>query len=148
MEATFDDIKNHLMELGLNDDAGELTESAWNQFDKITDWTTPRNGYFSCLEDFVENETPKELSDPYDDEKSGDYHPYVVLSNKGVPLHFGYTEDYDQYANEISNDGYPITVETCEKGYREDIAEQWVKAMVDEFVGQYHHKPFLQDKFY
>ena len=147
---TFDDIKNRLIESGLNDDAGELTEIAWQHFNETFDWTVPRKDYFYCLDELDNDDDQKLLTgDLYEkDMNSGEFHPFVVLSNKGVPLYFGYTDNYDQYAGESIYDGYPISVETCEKGYTEKIAEKWVKDMVAEFKEEFRYEPFLQDKFF
>ena len=108
------------------------------------------NIYFETL-DMLENEDVQKPLDvmvkemnTFSNEEDGVI-PYVILSQKGWPLKFGYTTD-EQIEETISKENPRIgTVECYKKRISINVAQQWVKAQVDNFTNTHNYKPYLQD---
>lgn len=144
-----EDILLYLKELGINDNAGELSELAeklWEQESNPLDYEPD---YFACLDDLDSDEEPKPLTgDLYErPDYYGEYYPFVVLSLKGWPLHFGWTVHPDSIEQDVQNQASKIvSAQVASEGYSKRMAQNWVKEQVDNFTKFYGHKPYLQDK--
>ena len=135
--------------MGINDNAGELSELAeklWEQESNPLDYEPD---YFACLDDLDSDEEPKPLTgDLYErPDYYGDCYPFVVLSLKGWPLHFGWTVHPESIEQDAQNQASKIvSVQVASEGYSKQMAQNWVKEQVDNFTKFYGHKPYLQDK--
>ena len=150
--ANYNDIKNDLAEHGFNDDAGELTDKAFEEQGKedIAQYIEGEPYYFSSLINPYTEEEPEPLTgDLYEPEKEkGGYYPFVVLSiPTHTPLSFDYTDEPESVENCDYYDGREIKVVVCQKAFPKSVVEAWKVAQIKNFVGDYGHEPFLQEKF-
>ena len=147
--ANYNDIKNDLADRGYSDDAGELTDLTENTFESNHDFFNAEFDYFADLEYPYTEEIPEELTYPGEkkDERAGDYFPFVVLSQSGIELCYGYTDNRDNVAVILELDGRAQEPNVGPKAYKESIVRKWVKERVEDFVNRNNHEPYLQKKF-
>ncbi len=144
-----EDILLYLEELGINDNAGELSELTEKLLEQESNPLDYEPNYFACLDDLDSNEESKPLTgDLYEKpDYYGEYYPFVVLSLKGWPLHFGWTVHPDSIVQDAQIQASKIvSVQVSETGYTEEIATNWVEEQVENFKNFNNHKPYLQDK--
>lgn len=144
-----EDILLYLKELGINDNTGELSELTEKLLEQESNPLDYVPDYFACLDDLDSDEEPMPLTGNLYEKPDyyGDCYPFVVLSLKGWPLHFGWTIHPDSIEQDAQNQASKIvSVKVSETGYKENIATNWAEEQVENFEKCNHHKPYLQDK--
>ena len=144
-----EEIRLYLKELGINDNAGELSELTEKLMAQEGTPYDYEENFFVRLEELGSYDDPKPLTgDLYEHSTYlGEYFPLVVLSQKGWPLHFDWTIHPDSVEQDVQNQAKKITsVKISEEGYTRKIAEDWVEGQIKTFEKLHGYKPYLQGK--